>query len=119
MSQFIPLQEAVAMTELYRNQKDVILSPSHKGQNILALCETFDRETIDAILAQPGCASLHIYYGMDKELKVHAILVGADSEGQDILGIKKEGKEGDDGGLIAERAIRCPEECPPPSPLNG
>lgn len=73
------------MTKLYRNQKDAIFSTKYSGQNILPLCETFDSETVAAILAQPSCTAFRIYYGMDDKLQVHAILVGVNAKGQDIL----------------------------------
>jgi hypothetical protein len=111
MSSFIPLDEAIVMTRNFRLLKDGLLKPEYLGRNVLAQCETFSREQVQVLLDQPGCESLRVYYGIDEDLKVHAILVGADAEGNDIL-------PGGDGEYIVERAIRCPVECPPPSVLN-
>ncbi|MEO7983497.1 MAG: hypothetical protein ABI688_05395, partial [Bacteroidota bacterium] len=74
MSQFISLQEGIAMTTLYRKEKETILAAPFKGKNILARCETFDRAEIDTLLAKPDCVRIRVYYGMDETLNVHAIL---------------------------------------------
>jgi len=64
---------------------------------------------------------------MDQDLLVHAILVGVDAQGADILPPQATGSTArrvaaeDDGGDddIQEDAIRCQPTCPPDSPLNG
>lgn len=115
MSQFISLQTAVNMTTLYRTEMENVLAPTYKGQNILCRCETFDRSVVDSLLVKPDCAFLRIYYGMDPSLKIHAILVPVNKEGEDIL---PEGLALGEGEDIAEQALRCPHDCPPISPLN-
>ena len=80
MSQFISLQQAIKMTTLFRKEKENVIAPEHKGQNILAICETFNRDVLDALLAKQGCESIRIYYGMDDELKVHAIAVAVNAK---------------------------------------
>jgi hypothetical protein len=60
---------------------------------------------------------------MDAELKVHAIIVGVDEKNQDITGgiFAKNAVTSNtttDFGSILENGQRCPEECPPYSPLN-
>lgn len=119
MSQFISLQQAIDMTTLYRQEKENILAIPFKGQNILARCETFDRVVFDTLLAKTGCAAIRIYYGMDTELKVHAIVVAVNDQNEDILPTGGMGSAAMDGdGDIGEQAYRCPPECPPPSGLN-
>lgn len=120
MSQFISLQQAVDMTTLYRQEKENILSTSYKGQNILCRCETFNRGVFDALLAKQGCEAIRIYYGMDSSLKVHAIVVAVNGNNEDILPAGSEvlSVEDDAGDDIGENAQRCPDDCPPPSPLN-
>lgn len=104
------------MTALYRSDKEAILATAYQNQNILANSETFNRYAFDTLLAIDGCAGLRIYYGMDENLKVHAIIVPVDSENEDILP--------DSESLmlvepnIVEEGQRCPDLCPPPSPLN-
>ncbi|MCW3074978.1 MAG: hypothetical protein JWP69_2047 [Flaviaesturariibacter sp.] len=115
MAHEITLDKAIAMTTHYRRLRDGILSDPYKGKNILPLSETFDRSAVDRILAQEHCVSFRIYYGMDDENLMHAILVGVDKEGRDILPKEAAGEEGE----IAEEAKRCPNDCPPESPLNG
>jgi hypothetical protein len=107
----IPLSTAVEMTSLYRENRNSILGNDYQGLDILPICETFDMEAIQSIINQTNYANFRIYYGMDKDLKVHAILVGADADGNDIL------TSGDE--VIMEDAVRCPTICPPESPLNG
>lgn len=118
MNHFISLQEAIDMTTLYRQEQETILQPEYRNQNILARSEAFDRLAFDTLLAKNGCAGLRIYYGMDAQLKVHAIIVPIDANGNDILPqsnlITEEGEDD-----IAERGIRCPDICPTESPLNS
>lgn len=117
MSQFISLQKAMEMTTLYRKEKEVIIAREFKGKDLLARCETFDRDIFDVILAKPACKGIRVYYGMDEGLKVHAIIVGVNDKDEDILpAITAELTEGD--GDIGEDAKRCPTDCPPPSALN-
>jgi hypothetical protein len=111
----IPLPAAVEMTRRLRDNRNSILAEQYQRQDILAICETFDAAAIQAILTQDGCVSLRIYYGMDESLKIHAILVGADSSGKDILPPEASADEGE----IMEEGVRCPTMCPPASPLNG
>ncbi|HMR82710.1 MAG TPA: hypothetical protein PKE30_06250 [Niabella sp.] len=116
MLHFITLDEAAAMTSRYRSNREAVLLPAHQNKNLLPLSETFDRAVIDSILAQPGCTALRIYYGMDEDLKLHAIVVAADKDNADILPVTIT-DDGGEGGL-AENANRCPPLCPLSSPLN-
>jgi hypothetical protein len=116
----ISLKRSIEMTSLYRKNKEKILLPDVLGKNILPISETFNREAIDRLLAQPNCAGLRIYYSMDESLKLHAIIVGVDEANKDILPSSTESKEGDDdGGEIVEDGVLCPPNClKDPSPLN-
>lgn len=113
MSQLIPLATAVDMTTLYRQDRETILATAYKNQNILPKCETFDRSAFDSVLAQSGCTSIRIYYGMDSNNKVHAVIVGVNSSDEDII------FPNTDNSLIIEEARRCPDDCPPASDLNS
>ena len=119
MNHFISLLEGVAMTALYRSEKENILKQQFQEQNILPLSEAFSREPFDTLLAKSGCEGMRIYYGMSEDLKIHAIIVATDSEGNDILPPETEtlvpGEEDD----IFERGNRCPDICPDDSPLNS
>jgi len=116
----IPLSIAAEMTARYRQNRNTILEEHYKNQDILPICETFSVDAIEEILAQPGCISLRIYYGMDDKLKVHAILVGADSTGKDILpSTDSKTLTENEEDIIMEKGTRCPVDCPPASDLNG
>ncbi|MES2773876.1 MAG: hypothetical protein V4722_06810 [Bacteroidota bacterium] len=122
----ITLAQAIEMTTLYRQQKEIILAPAYQQSGILAISETFNREAFDALLAQEGCKGIRIYYGMDPTLRVHAILCGVNAAGNDMIGSGSQAGEGvsnfadggDDEGLLFEESTRCPDICADPSPLN-
>ncbi|MGC4100807.1 hypothetical protein [Ferruginibacter sp.] len=114
---FISLPQAVAMTSLYRKERDSILKPELVGQNILPICETFDRKAFDYLLGEGGCTGLRFYLGMDDKLNVHIIAVGINEKGDDMLPLMTSAP-GDPGDQIVENGQRCPLDCPPPSPLN-
>lgn len=115
----ITLAIAEKMTALYRENMDTILALAYQDKNILARCETFSREGFESLLNQPDCAGVRIYYGMTADLKVHAIAVGVNHENEDILpSTASRNADGDDDAVILEEATRCPDDCPPASPLN-
>lgn len=119
----IPLDQAAAMTRRYRENKTLILKPEYPPE-ILALCETFNKDAIVALGDIPGAVGIRIYYGMDEDLLCHAILVAVDDQGADILPPAAPETmaaldDDDDDGDILEDSLRCPTVCPPDSPLNG
>lgn len=118
MSHNIPLTNAAEMTLRYRQNREAILAPAFQNKNLLPLSETFDRAAIESLLAKPGCTALRIYYGMDTELKLHAVLVASDASNKDILPAAEAGSALPDDDDTIELSIRCPPTCPDPSPLN-
>lgn len=117
---FISLQKGIEMTTLYRLQKENILALPFKNLNILPLSETFDRAAFDALLAETGCTSVRIYYGMSEDLLVHAIIVGVNEKNEDILPSSTESASNSEvNNVVVELGVRCPEDCGTPSPLNG
>ena len=110
------------MTSLYRANREAILATSYKGLEIMPLSETFNKDAIAALLDLPGCAGIRIYYGMDEQKKVHAILVGVTAANEDMLPASSSGlieePETDEPDIL-ERGQRCPPACPPDSPLNS
>jgi hypothetical protein len=115
-SHVILLENAEIMTEDYRTNREAILNDNYINQDILPLSETFARGAIDDLLALPGCEGIRIYYGMDTNSKVHAVLVAVDEENADILtgyGTMQ------DEALVLETGQRCPPSCPPSSVLNS
>jgi len=113
------------MTRRYRDNKTLILKPEYPA-DLLALCETFNKDAVVALGSIPGAAGIRIYYGMDENLLCHAILVAVDNKGADILPPADTEStmagpaiaEDDGNGDILEDSIRCPTICPPGSPLN-
>ena len=116
MSHFITLSEAETMTALYRAQKENILATAYQEQGILPICETFDKAELETVLAREGCEAVRVYYGMDEEYKVYAILVGVNEEDEDMLPPESPMLIDD---YIMEKGNRCPDLCPPSSPLNS
>jgi hypothetical protein len=110
MSHSISLASAATMTAAFRTDKETVLDSSYKNLGILPLCETFDRTEVYNLLQQTGCAAIRIYYGMDGDLKVHAVLVGVDAEDSDMVG---------ETNIILENSRRCPYDCPGTSDLNS
>ena len=125
MNNLISLDQAIDMTTLYRAQKDNILNEAFKGKNILPISETFDRAAFQAILDQPNCVSVRIYNSMSEDLIIRSIIVGVDSNNEDLLPessdplkIKMKAAASELPPPIVEVGIICPPACPPPSKLN-
>jgi hypothetical protein len=112
---FITLQTAIDMTTLYRSRRESILKTSEQGLDILPLSETFSRGCIDVLLANENCEGIRIYYSMDENEKVHAIIVGINALNEDILPSNTSIEE---NPVIVENGQRCPPSCPPSSALN-
>jgi hypothetical protein len=114
----ISLDQAKKMTKKFRDDKDKIIKPEHHGKHLLPDCESFDRTAFDDLLRREDCKGVRIYYGMKEgELQLHAIIVGFDADGKDIL--PEEAKVMDSTtAVIVEQGSVCPPDCPPASPLN-
>jgi hypothetical protein len=110
-SNLIPVKKASEMIARYRENKETILASDYKNTDVLAFSETFNADDVKLLLSQPGCVGFRIRYGMDDKLWIHAILVGVDSKGNDIViqnpgfGLK------DEGEYVVEDALRCPPDC--------
>jgi len=113
----ISLQHAIEMTSHYRRNKETILAKEYKDQSILPNSETFNRSAIEKLLSETDCAAIRIYYGMDGSLKSHAILVGVNTSNEDILPSSGNTLSASEE-VILEEGQRCPDICPPKSPLN-
>ena len=114
----ISLSQAVEMTARFRSNRNTVLETEYQNEDILPLCETFSKSSIEGLLAQEGCEGFRIYYGMDENLKIHAILVAVNGNNADILPLQNALTEQDPEGTILEDGQRCPPYCPPSSPLN-
>jgi hypothetical protein len=118
MDHFISLATAADMTRRFRGNREAILEPSYQGLNLLSICETFDRYAFDQLLLQDGCTGIRIYYGMDENLEVHAVIVGVDAAGEDMVSSSTGASLVAEGDVILENGGRCPDICPGGSPLN-
>jgi len=91
---FIDEAEAAELTAQYRNDfpnaRKALFFGSEKIQDLLA----------DSI-------GIRIYYGINDIGKAELVLVGVDSNGDDIL------------ELILDHGVPCPETCGTPNSLNG
>lgn len=119
MNNVITLEQAIQMTSLFRAQRTNVLAPEQAGKNILPNAETFERAVFDKILSQPGCTGLRIYYGMNQDLQLRAIVVGVNENDEDMLPASTTSSETiEEVYTIAEDGITCPPICATPSPLN-
>ena len=66
----------------------------------------FGKEILNQLLEQENCVGIRIYYGI-KDDKTELVLVGVDSEENDLL------------GLVADLSLPCPKTCSSPNPLNS
>jgi hypothetical protein len=116
-SNFIMLLQFLEMKQRYAENSQQILQPAYQNQEILITSETFNGDVIMAITQVTGFAGFRIYYGMSSDLKVHAMLIATDMNGNDLLpgdsdlkymtnNLAKGG-----GGVIGEEAQRCPPGC--------
>jgi hypothetical protein len=55
---------------------------------------------------------------MSDDLLIHAIAVGVNSNNEDILPAPGASVASETDAVIIEESIRCPDKCPPESPLN-
>jgi hypothetical protein len=53
----------------------------------------------------------------EADQQLHAIIVGYDSEGKDILPAEGQAMDSTKTVIIEDGTV-CPNDCPPPSPLN-
>jgi hypothetical protein len=105
----ISLQEAIALTARYRASKPL------NG----FICETFEKQSVLALLSTPSAENLRIYMGEKENGDICAVLVAANAEGSDLLPVENNSStDTEDDAIILEEAIRCPPICPPDSPLN-
>jgi hypothetical protein len=115
----ISFEEAKKMTTKFRAEKDAIMKDEHKGKHLIPHCESFDRTPFDQLLQREDCKGIRIYYGMkENDKRVHAIIVGIDSEGRDIVtSVDNVARDGTDP-IIIENGLPCPNNCPESSGLN-
>jgi len=100
---FITLDQAKSYTKKYRDQLKDMLTTEYQGA--LSYCETFDADDVRTLLGQKGCVGFRVYYGLNDDNQVCAIMVGVNDKNEDIL-------NGDES-LILDKSTKCPKNCPP------
>jgi len=107
MKNTISYETAKSYIERFRNNRNNTEVPEFKGS--LSLSETFEVEAFRALVAQPGCVGVRIYYGMKEDLKICAVIVGVNAENQDMVGAARSGEN----DIIIEDSQLCPPICSP------
>lgn len=92
----ISLEEAALMTANYRSE-----NPNS------TIAHFFGKDILNQILEQSECVGIRVYYGMNEDGQKELVLVGVDSDENDIL------------ELIADLSMPCPKTCSTPNPLNS
>jgi hypothetical protein len=115
-SNFISLEKFLTMKKLYAANSQTILQPQFQNKEILVTSETFNLDLAVAITDVTGAAGFRIYYGMSTDLKVHAMLIAVDKDGNDILPPAMNANLGVQtltagGGVAGEEGQRCPPGC--------
>jgi hypothetical protein len=71
----------------------------------------FGRDIIETLLNESDCVGLRIYYAFDETGQKKLLIVGVDSNGNDLLP-EEGGRTKDDGNIIADFSFPCPNTCP-------
>jgi len=94
----ITLAEGAKMTADYR--------ATISSGDILA--HAVGKNLFNSILNQLGCVGIRIYYALDENGEKQLVLVGVDSNGNDLT-----------AGVIVDRTKSCPTSCSLKNPLNS
>lgn len=92
----ITLEEGALLTQRYRDSGESTTKGLFVG-----------RTHLEAILAQADCKGVRMYLGKNANLEPELVLVGADSNENDML------------GMIVDNVFRCPPCGSVANPLNG
>jgi hypothetical protein len=93
----VTLADAAAYTRRYR-----------EAGSSEVVAGALDAEQVRALLRQPGCAALRMYYGLTEGGDPTLVLVGVRADGADMT-----------DGIMLQNLFPCPPFCAPPSDLNG
>lgn len=92
----ITLSSGAAMTEEFR-----LRNPNEIKAHF------FGKDIINEILNQEGCMGIRLYYGLDEDGENQLVMVGADSDENDMT------------DLVADLSHPCPNACSAANPLNS
>lgn len=95
----ISLTEAAELTSNYR----ATLSSSTE-----VIGEYFGKESLISLLNQTNCVGVRVYYGLDTNGVKKLVLVGVNSEGDDLY-----------ENQLMEKGLNCPPVCSASNPLNS
>jgi len=113
----IPLSEAVKMTSIFRTDSNSVLDPAYQDMGILPTCESFDKSCFVKLFTDINCVGVRVYLAMDERLRVKLVIVGVNAQNEDVY-IKLNPNEPLEESYVIENGVRCPDSCPPASPLN-
>lgn len=94
----ITLAEGAEMTANYRATINIGETIGH----------AVGKKLFNSILDQSGCVGIRIYYALDENDEKQLVLVGVDSDGNDMA-----------SGVIVDKSISCPTRCSFKNPLNS
>lgn len=106
MKNLVRLSDAKLMVKTYLENKSKVIP----NESTLPNTETFDSEAFVALLNQPDCVKVRLYYGMNENLEIRAIVVGVDSNGNEIY-IENKGLNGTDELYVIDDGQACPPYC--------
>ncbi|MCR9171936.1 MAG: hypothetical protein NXI10_05560 [bacterium] len=92
----ITLEQGADLTANYR-----AANPNERLGNF------YGKEILEELLAQEGCKGIRMYYGQDADGNKELVLVGADSDENDIL------------DLVVDLSQPCPNRCGKANDLNS
>ncbi|MCE2732559.1 MAG: hypothetical protein LW821_04255 [Flammeovirgaceae bacterium] len=81
----------------------------NEGNPKVLYSETFDKNFIQELLNEPGCAGIRIYNSIDDEGQLQFILVGVDKDGKNILPNNEETTT--EPVFLLDFGKRCPPVC--------
>jgi len=92
----ISLSDGSVLTKRYRDNNP------DSGKGVF-----YGRAHIEAILAQSGCKGIRMYFATEADGSQTVVLVGADSNGDDLLNV------------VIENGTKCPVTCGSTNVLNN
>lgn len=113
MKNLVRLSDAKLMVKTYLENKSKVIP----NDSTLPNTETFESEAFVALLKQPDCVKVRLYYGMKENLEICAIIVGVDSNGNEIY-IENNSLNGEGDTYVIEDGLRCPPICPPANKIT-